>query len=73
MRAVAMLVMHQLSSHGIDPAIVDVFWMLAGSIGAVMLISVAWRVLRLALFFIAWGIVVFLGLLIVAHLAVELL
>lgn len=72
MRAVAMLVVHQLTSHGVDPAFLDLFWMLAGSIGAVMVISVVWRVFRLALFFVAWGIVVFLGLLIFGQLALEM-
>lgn len=72
MRAVAMLVVHQLTSHGVDPALLDLFWMLAGSIGAVVVISVVWRVLRLALFLVAWGIVVLLGLLIFGQLALEM-
>ena len=73
MRVVAMLVMHQLTSHGIDPAFVELFWILAGSIGAVFLISVVWRVLRLALFFLAWAVVVAFALVVFGHLALEFL
>ena len=40
MRVVTMLLMQQLTSHGIDPAFLEVFWLVAGSIGAVVLISV---------------------------------
>lgn len=73
MRAVAMLVMHQLTSHGIDPAFIDVFWLVAGSIGAVVLISVTWKVLRLALYLMSWVIIVLFGLVVFGHLALELL
>jgi hypothetical protein len=71
MRAVVMLVIHQLSSHGVDPALVDLFWMLAGAIGAVMMISVAWRVIRLALFLISWAIIILFGLGVMGHVAIE--
>ena len=73
MRVVAMLVMHQLSSHGIDPAFLEVFWLVAGSIGAVVLISVTWKVLRLALYLLSWVIIVLFGLVVFGHLALELL
>ncbi|MDH3659005.1 MAG: hypothetical protein OEU92_03070 [Alphaproteobacteria bacterium] len=72
MRAVGMLVMHQLTSHGIDPAFLDLFWILAGSIGAVVLFSVAWRVLRLALFVLSWVVIVLFGLVVFGHLTLEL-
>ena len=72
MRAVAMLVMHQLTSHGVDPAFVELFWLVAGSIGAVVLITVFWRVLRLLLYLLSWVIVVLFGLVVFGHLALEL-
>ena len=71
MRVAAMLVMHQLTSHGIDPAFVEIFWILAGSIGAVMLISVVWRLLRMALFFISWVIVVAFAVVVFGHLVLK--
>jgi len=71
MRAVAMLVMHQLSSHGVDPAFVELFWLVAGSIGAAFLITIAWRVLRLALHLISWVVIVLFGLVVFGHLALN--
>jgi hypothetical protein len=72
MRVVAMLVMHQLAARGVDPALFEVFWMVAGSMGAVMLFALAWRVLRLALYVVVWGVVVALALVAFGHLAMEL-
>ncbi len=73
MRAVAMLVMHQLTSHGVDPVLVELFWLVAGSIGAVFLFMIAWKVLRMALYLFSWVIIVLFGLVVFGHLALELL
>lgn len=73
MRAVAMLVMSQLSSHGVDPAFIELFWLVAGSIGAVVLITGLWRVLRLALVLLSWVVLVLFGLVAFGHLALNLL
>ncbi|MGI9504802.1 MAG: hypothetical protein ACR2RE_17295 [Geminicoccaceae bacterium] len=73
MRVVVMLVMNQLSSHGVDPAFVELFWLIAGSIGAAFLITVAWRVLRFALFLISWVVLVLFGLVVFGHLALNVL
>ena len=73
MRIVVMLVMNQLSSHGVDPAFVGLFWLIAGSIGAAFLITVAWRVLRFALYLISWVVLVLFGLVVFGHLALNVL
>ncbi len=73
MRVVVMLVMNQLSSHGVDPAFVELFWLIAGSIGAAFLITIAWRVLRFALFLISWVVLVLFGLVVFGHLALNVL
>jgi hypothetical protein len=72
MRVFVMLVMHQLSSQGIDPAFVELFWLVAGSIGAAFLITITWRVLRLALYLLSWVVIVLFGLVVFGHLALEL-
>lgn len=73
MRAAAMLVMHQLTTHGFDPALVEVFWILAGSVGAVMIISIVWRILRMALYFLSWAILFAFALVVFGHLALKFL
>ena len=69
MRVVAMLVMHQLTPHGVDPAFIELFWLVAGSIGAAFLITIAWRVLRLLLYLLSWVVIVLFGLVVFSHLA----
>lgn len=69
MRVVAMLVTHQLTSHGIDPNFVEVFWILAGSIGAVMIFSLVGRILYMALYFVTWAILFAFAIVVVGHLA----
>lgn len=72
MRVVAMLVMHQLTSHGVDGAFVDMAWIVAGSMGAAFMISIAWRTLRLMLYLVSWLIIALFGLVVFGHLALEL-
>ena len=73
MRIFVMLVLNQLSSGSIDPAFVDLFWFIAGSIGAAFIITVTWKVLRLALYLLSWVVIVLFGLVVFIHLALELL
>ena len=72
MRLLAMLMTHLLTSDDIDPAIFQLFWIVAGSIGAAFLITIAWKVLRMALYLLSWVIIVLFGLVVFFHLALEL-